>query len=53
MDEEEFVAWAVASVKDRPPNYVEIVRFNAGISDLGLDQLAALEAGPNRCAIAR
>ena len=53
MNEDDFVAWAVASVKDRPPNYVEIVRFNAGLSELDLEQLVSLEAGPNRCAIAR
>ena len=51
LDEDDFVAWAVANVKDRPGNYKEIVRINAGEVDLdakGVD----LETGPNRCAIA-
>ena len=30
LDETDFVAWAVANVKDRPPNYQRIVRINAG-----------------------
>jgi len=52
FSEEDFVAWAVKSVKDRPPNYVEIVRFNAGDSTLTLDEIHEKELGPNRCAIA-
>jgi glyoxylase-like metal-dependent hydrolase (beta-lactamase superfamily II)/rhodanese-related sulfurtransferase len=52
FDEEAFVAWAVKSVKDRPPNYVEIVRYNAGDSTLTLDDIHEKELGPNRCAIA-
>ena len=52
FSEEEFVQWAVKSVKDRPPNYVEIVRFNMGDSDLTLPEIAEMELGPNRCAIA-
>ncbi len=51
-DEDTFVAWAIARVTDRPPNYVEIVRFNAGRSTLSLEELQRLELGPNRCAIA-
>jgi hypothetical protein len=50
LDEEEFVHWAIANVKDRPPNYQEIVLVNAGRSSLGEDP--DLELGPNRCAIA-
>lgn len=50
--EEDFVAWAVHSVKDRPPNYIEIVRFNAGDSTLSLAEVHEKELGPNRCAIA-
>lgn len=52
LDEESFVAWAVKSVKDRPPNYVEIVRYNAGDSVLTLEDIHEKELGPNRCAIA-
>ena len=51
-DETKFVQWAVARVTDRPPNYKEIVRFNAGHSPLSLIELEQLELGPNRCAIA-
>lgn len=50
--EEDFVAWAVKSVKDRPPNYVDIVHFNMGDSSLSLDEIHEKELGPNRCAIA-
>lgn len=49
MDEDEFVAWAVARTTPRPPNYVEIVKANMGRPSLPLDSLAQLEAGPNRC----
>ena len=52
LSEDEFVAWAIAHVKDRPPNYQEIVRFNAGESSLSLDEIHDMELGPNRCAIA-
>ncbi len=52
LSEDEFVAWAVARVSDRPPNYREIVKFNAGHSSLDLTALHDLELGPNRCAIA-
>lgn len=51
MNEADFVAWAISSVKDRPPNYQEIVRINAGqkaVSPEGVE----MELGPNRCAIA-
>ncbi len=51
LDEEGFVAWAVARVTDRPPNYQRIVTINAGREALGEDA-ADLEVGPNRCAIA-
>jgi glyoxylase-like metal-dependent hydrolase (beta-lactamase superfamily II) len=51
LSEDEFVAWAVANVKDRPPNYVAIVKINAGIDALS-DDAAEMELGPNRCAIA-
>ena len=51
-DEPTFVAWAVARVTNRPPNYQEIVRYNSGHSDLGLLELEQMELGPNRCAIA-
>jgi len=51
LSEDEFVAWAIASVKDRPPNYEHIVLVNAGREALG-SEAAAMELGPNRCAIA-
>lgn len=51
LSEDEFVAWAIANVKDRPPNYQHIVLVNAGLEELG-SEAAAMELGPNRCAIA-
>ena len=51
LSESEFVAWAVASVKDRPPNYQHIVLVNAGREALSAEG-AELEVGPNRCAVA-
>ncbi len=51
LDESAFVQWAIANVKDRPGNYQEIVRINAGLEEMGTDA-AQLESGPNRCAIA-
>ena len=51
LSESEFVAWAIANVKDRPPNYQRIVRINAG-SEAMDDDAAEMELGPNRCAIA-
>jgi glyoxylase-like metal-dependent hydrolase (beta-lactamase superfamily II) len=51
LSEEDFVGWAVKNVKDRPGNYREIVRINAGgVSTT--DDVAELEVGPNRCAVA-
>ena len=49
--ESEFVAWALANVKDRPPNYQHIVSINAGRETVD-DESAQLELGPNRCAVA-
>ena len=51
LGESDFVSWAVANVKDRPPNYQRIVRINAGNEPLAADA-AEMELGPNRCAIA-
>jgi glyoxylase-like metal-dependent hydrolase (beta-lactamase superfamily II) len=51
LSEQEFVAWAVANVKDRPPNYEKIVSINEGRSAVS-DDVAEIELGPNRCAIA-
>lgn len=51
LDEDAFVEWAVANVKDRPGNYRRIVAINAGAEPID-DDSASLEAGPNRCAIA-
>ena len=51
LSEPEFVAWAMANVKDRPPNYQRIVLVNMGRDQL-TDEAVELEVGPNRCAIA-
>jgi glyoxylase-like metal-dependent hydrolase (beta-lactamase superfamily II) len=51
FDEDEFVEWALANVKDRPGNYRKIVGINAGQEQLSTDA-DELEVGPNRCAIA-
>ena len=51
LSENDFVAWAIANVKDRPPNYQRIVRINAGAEAMA-DDAAEVELGPNRCAIA-
>jgi glyoxylase-like metal-dependent hydrolase (beta-lactamase superfamily II)/rhodanese-related sulfurtransferase len=51
LDENAFVAWAIANVKDRPPNYQRIVRINSGQEPVNAEA-AEIELGPNRCAIA-
>jgi glyoxylase-like metal-dependent hydrolase (beta-lactamase superfamily II)/rhodanese-related sulfurtransferase len=51
LGEEEFVAWAVSNVKDRPGNYQHIVLINSGREKLTGDA-RELESGPNRCAVA-
>jgi glyoxylase-like metal-dependent hydrolase (beta-lactamase superfamily II)/rhodanese-related sulfurtransferase len=51
LNEEEFVRWAMANVKDRPGNYRQIVGINAGQTQSGPHD-EELELGPNRCAIA-
>ena len=51
LGESEFVAWALANVKDRPPNYQHIVLINAGRETVN-DESSQLELGPNRCAVA-
>jgi glyoxylase-like metal-dependent hydrolase (beta-lactamase superfamily II)/rhodanese-related sulfurtransferase len=51
LNEDEFVRWAIANVKDRPGNYRQIVGINAGQAELDANA-AELELGPNRCAIA-
>ncbi len=51
LSESEFVAWALANVKDRPPNYQHIVMINAGRETVS-DEAKDLELGPNRCAVA-
>jgi glyoxylase-like metal-dependent hydrolase (beta-lactamase superfamily II)/rhodanese-related sulfurtransferase len=51
LSEGEFVAWALANVKDRPPNYQHIVLINAGRESAN-DESVLLELGPNRCAVA-
>ncbi len=51
LNENDFVTWAVANVKDRPPNYQRIVRINSGQESVTAES-AEVEMGPNRCAIA-
>jgi glyoxylase-like metal-dependent hydrolase (beta-lactamase superfamily II) len=51
LDENAFVDWAVANVKDRPGNYQQIVQINSGATAL-VGDARELELGPNRCAIA-
>lgn len=51
LSESDFVAWAIANVKDRPPNYKRIVRINSGQESAGAES-QEIEMGPNRCAIA-
>jgi glyoxylase-like metal-dependent hydrolase (beta-lactamase superfamily II)/rhodanese-related sulfurtransferase len=51
LSEDAFVAWAIANVKDRPPNYQRIVRINSGEESVNAEA-AEIELGPNRCAIA-
>ena len=51
LPEAEFVDWAIANVKDRPPNYQHIVLINAGRENVS-SEAAEMELGPNRCAIA-
>lgn len=51
LNEDAFVAWAIANVKDRPPNYQRIVRINSGQEPVNAEA-AEIELGPNRCAIA-
>jgi glyoxylase-like metal-dependent hydrolase (beta-lactamase superfamily II) len=50
LSESDFVAWAIANVKDRPPNYKKIVLINEGRESIVGDP-AEIELGPNRCAI--
>jgi glyoxylase-like metal-dependent hydrolase (beta-lactamase superfamily II) len=51
LNEGDFVAWAIANVKDRPPNYRRMVLINAGRARVDAEA-AEMELGPNRCAIA-
>ena len=51
LNESDFVAWALANVRDRPGNYQRIVRINVGEAEITGDA-EELEMGPNRCAIA-
>ncbi len=51
LSEGDFVAWAIANVKDRPPNYQRMVLINAGRARVDAEA-AEMELGPNRCAIA-
>jgi len=49
LDEEAFVAWAVARTTPRPPNYVPIIVANMGRAGAPVSALQHLEVGPNRC----
>ena len=49
LDEDGFVAWAVARTTDRPPNYAQIIRANMARLSEPLTRLAHLAVGPNRC----
>lgn len=51
LAETDFVAWAIANVKDRPGNYRRIAGINSGREVLDSES-ADLEVGPNRCAVA-
>ena len=51
LGEDDFVAWAIAHVTDRPPNYRHIVLINMGREAMSAAS-GELELGPNRCAIA-
>lgn len=51
LEENDFVNWAVANVKDRPGNFQQIVQINSGAASL-TSEASELELGPNRCAIA-
>jgi glyoxylase-like metal-dependent hydrolase (beta-lactamase superfamily II)/rhodanese-related sulfurtransferase len=51
LEEDEFVAWAISNVKDRPGNYQHIVLINSGREEL-TGNARELESGPNRCAVA-
>ena len=51
MERAAFVAWASSQAKDRPPNYQRIVEANQGAVLAPLEELIALEVGPNRCAV--
>jgi glyoxylase-like metal-dependent hydrolase (beta-lactamase superfamily II)/rhodanese-related sulfurtransferase len=50
LSEDDFVSWALANVKDRPPNYQQIVLVNMGANSVTPETIE-LEVGPNRCAI--
>jgi glyoxylase-like metal-dependent hydrolase (beta-lactamase superfamily II)/rhodanese-related sulfurtransferase len=51
-ERDRFVAWASTRATARPPSYVEIVRLNAGETTASLEEVQALELGPNRCSAA-
>jgi glyoxylase-like metal-dependent hydrolase (beta-lactamase superfamily II)/rhodanese-related sulfurtransferase len=52
LPEDEFVTWASTEVTERPANYVEIMAANRGLIHLSSEEIAQLELGPNRCAVA-
>jgi glyoxylase-like metal-dependent hydrolase (beta-lactamase superfamily II)/rhodanese-related sulfurtransferase len=52
LDEPDFVSWASAQAAAWPPNYQAIVELNRAAGELGEVDVAELELGPNRCAVA-
>lgn len=52
-DEEEFVAYILASLPDFPDEYVEIKRVNAGLVEVKEAKASELELGKNICALSQ
>ena len=51
LDRDSFISWAAGRATPRPPNYQRIVETNRVGALLSLDDISALESGPNRCAV--
>ena len=52
LRESEFVAWALANVKDRPPNYQHIVVDQRRVAKASMTSRGNWNWVPNRCAVA-
>lgn len=52
MPEEAFVDWVAGNASPKPGNFETIKRYNQALSDVDVEELQELEAGPNRCAVA-